>query len=87
VVTALAAYGADPIEIAAVLACEQSELVRRYSEEFKTGRLLMEANALTGLWRRALAGNASALIWLLNRMNRAQRTDGLGTPPPIPTTK
>lgn len=67
-VTSMTSYGASLPEIAAVLGIDQDTVSARFGEELKTGRALMEANALTVLWRKAMAGSAPALIWWLHRM-------------------
>lgn len=84
VVIALAAYGADQAEIAAALDIDDEQVVSLFAEQVEVGQLLLAANVIAQLMRRATADGSSwslgAAKWLLrrngwdDRPRRQQRT-------------
>ena len=75
VAIALASLGAEPVIIAAVLGVEEAEAIVRHGPDIEVGRIIMHANVLNLLWRRAKAGNVSAIIHLLKISDAAQQED------------
>jgi hypothetical protein len=73
-VLAMAAYGGTEAEIAAALDVPQSLLSDADREHIEIGRGAAMATLIDMLFRRAEAGNASAAIWLLRRMEKLSRS-------------
>src|SRR5438309_802335 len=61
-VLALAAYGTSEMEIAAAL--DVPQLSDSDREQMLAGRYVAQANLLDQIWKKAEAGNTTALIWL-----------------------
>jgi hypothetical protein len=72
-VLAMAAYGAAETEIAAAL--DVPQLSDGDREHALTGRYVAQANLLDQIWKKAEAGNATALIWLHRQMRRSMDGD------------
>jgi hypothetical protein len=72
-VLALRAYGADVLEIAAVLNTTSNEVLKSYRDELLQGETLCRGNLVWRLVDKARKGSAAALI-ALHRLISAART-------------
>jgi hypothetical protein len=63
----MSAFGASDTEIAAALDLTTSQLTECDRDYMETGRCLAQPNILNQLWKKAEAGNVTALLWLYRR--------------------
>jgi hypothetical protein len=72
-VLAMSAFGARETEIAAALDLTPSQLTESDRDHMETGRCVAQANILDQLWKKARAGNVTAILWLHRRMRTDDR--------------
>jgi hypothetical protein len=72
-VLAMSAFGASENDIAAALELTPSELTESDRDHMETGRCMAQANILDQVWKKARAGNVTALLWLHRRMQSGDR--------------
>ena len=70
----MSAFGARETEIAAALDLTPSQLTESDRDHMETGRCVAQANILDQLWKKARAGNVTAILWLHRRMRTDDRT-------------
>ena len=69
-VLAMAAFGACETEIATALDVPVSQLTESDRLHMQTGLYVAQANLVDQIWKKAEAGNTTALLWLARRLSR-----------------
>jgi len=75
-VLAMSAFGASDTEIAAALDVPTSELTESDRYEMQTGLCVAQANILNQVWKKARAGNVTAILWLHRQLSDRPRRTG-----------
>jgi hypothetical protein len=63
----MAAFGASEAEIAAALDVNPTQLTECDRDHMQTGQCVAQANLLNQIWKKAEAGNVTAILWLHRR--------------------
>ena len=70
---AMSAFGAGEAEIAAALDIAPSQLTASDRYHMESGVCIAEMNLLTQTWKRAEAGNVTAMLWSYRHIKRGDR--------------